>query len=147
MLLLSLPHFGYQMLRIQNLKKDNIRLRCFLKAFVKYEANTSLIRHMVRKFMLPISRFVPKLPESISTGRKAVFNFILLSFAISSQITTKAFIAFFLRNDKVVFVIPVLHYDKQQSRGEAVVQRCSVKKLFLKILQNSQENTCLRVSF
>ena len=113
MLLLSLPHFGYQMLRIQNLKKDNIRLRCFLKAFVKYEANTSLIRHMVRKFMLPISRFVPKLPESISTGRKAVFNFILLSFAISSQIATKAFIAFFLRNDKVVFVIPVLHYDKQ----------------------------------
>ena len=30
---------------------------------------------------------------------------------------------------------------------EAVVQRCSVKKLFLKISQNSQENTCARVSF
>ena len=27
-----------------------------------------------------------------------------------------------------------------------VVQRCSVKKLFLKISQNSQENTCARVS-
>ena len=26
-------------------------------------------------------------------------------------------------------------------------QRCSVKKVFLKILQNSQENTCARVSF
>ena len=25
---------------------------------------------------------------------------------------------------------------------EAVVQRCSVKKVFLKISQNSQENTC-----
>ena len=26
-------------------------------------------------------------------------------------------------------------------------QRCSVKKLFVKISQNSQENTCARVSF
>ena len=31
--------------------------------------------------------------------------------------------------------------------SEAVVQSCSVKKLFLKISQNSQENTCARVSF
>ena len=31
--------------------------------------------------------------------------------------------------------------------AEAVVQRCSVKKVFLEILQNSQENTCARVSF
>ena len=30
---------------------------------------------------------------------------------------------------------------------EAVAQRCSVKKVFLKSLQNSQENTCARVSF
>ena len=31
--------------------------------------------------------------------------------------------------------------------AEAVVRRCSVKKVFLKISQNSQENTCARVSF
>ena len=30
---------------------------------------------------------------------------------------------------------------------EAVVQRCSVKKMFLEISQNSQENNCARVSF
>ena len=30
---------------------------------------------------------------------------------------------------------------------EAVTQKCSVKKLFLEISQNSQENTCPRVSF
>ena len=30
---------------------------------------------------------------------------------------------------------------------EAVVQRWSVKKVFLEILQNSQENTCTWVSF
>ena len=31
--------------------------------------------------------------------------------------------------------------------SEAVVWRCSVKKVFLKVSQNSQENTCVRVSF
>ena len=31
--------------------------------------------------------------------------------------------------------------------SEAFVRRCSVKKVFLKISQNSQENTCARVSF
>ena len=29
----------------------------------------------------------------------------------------------------------------------AVARRCSLKKVFLKFLQNSQENTCARVSF
>ena len=32
-------------------------------------------------------------------------------------------------------------------RSEAVVQTCSLKKVFLEISQNSQENTCARVSF
>ena len=31
--------------------------------------------------------------------------------------------------------------------NKAAIQRCSVKKVFLKISQNSQENTCARVSF
>ena len=31
--------------------------------------------------------------------------------------------------------------------SEAVVQKCSVNKIFLEISQNSQENTCNRVSF
>ena len=31
--------------------------------------------------------------------------------------------------------------------SKAVVQKCSVKKMFLQISQNSQENTCARVSF
>ena len=30
---------------------------------------------------------------------------------------------------------------------ETVVRRCSVKKMFLETSQNSQENTCARVSF
>ena len=39
--------------------------------------------------------------------------------------------------------IPVL----ESLSKEAVVQRCSVKGVFLKISQNSQENTCVIVSF
>ena len=31
--------------------------------------------------------------------------------------------------------------------SEADSRRCSVKKVFLEIYQNSQENTCARVSF
>ena len=31
--------------------------------------------------------------------------------------------------------------------AEAVVQRCSAKKVFLEISQNSQENTCAKISF
>ena len=33
------------------------------------------------------------------------------------------------------------------SKAEAVFRRCSVKKMFLEISQNLQENTCVRVSF
>ena len=32
-------------------------------------------------------------------------------------------------------------------KSEVVVRRCSVKKMFLEISQNSQENTCVRDSF
>ena len=30
---------------------------------------------------------------------------------------------------------------------EAVVRRCSVKKVFLEVSQNSPENTCVKISF
>ena len=36
---------------------------------------------------------------------------------------------------------------RKQMIVKAVAQRCSVKKVFLEISQNSQENTCARVSF
>ena len=36
---------------------------------------------------------------------------------------------------------------QRKQRAEAVARRCSVRKVFLKISQNSLENTCARVSF
>ena len=43
------------------------------------------------------------------------------------------------------FLIGVIHIHVW--KWEAVTWRCSAKKRFLKISQNSQENTCARVSF
>ena len=37
--------------------------------------------------------------------------------------------------------------EKTFTNLEAVVRRCSVKMVLLEISQNSQENTCARVSF
>ena len=37
--------------------------------------------------------------------------------------------------------------EKNERSLEAVTQRCSVRKVFLEFSQNSQENTCARVSF
>ena len=36
---------------------------------------------------------------------------------------------------------------EQEKRTEAVTGGVSIKKVFLKVSQNSQENTCARVSF
>ena len=39
------------------------------------------------------------------------------------------------------------NYGEIVLNTEAVVQKCYVKRVFLNILQNLQENTCTRVSF
>ena len=41
----------------------------------------------------------------------------------------------------------LFNFMVKKIRTEAVVQRCSVKKMFLEISQNSQENTCAGDSF
>ena len=40
-----------------------------------------------------------------------------------------------------------IKYKLKHYWSEPVVERCSVKKVFLKISQNSQKNTCARISF
>ena len=52
------------------------------------------------------------------------------------------------RLDEILKIfIPILTEIKLRTYAEAVVQRYSVKKVFLEISQNSQENSCARVSF
>ena len=43
----------------------------------------------------------------------------------------------------LLFLISIFHHFIKKL--EAAVQRCSVKKVFLKILQNSQESICARL--
>ena len=46
------------------------------------------------------------------------------------------------------WILEITETQKQPSRKtEAVIWRCSAKKVFQKISQNSRENTCARVSF
>ena len=51
----------------------------------------------------------------------------------------------FSQNTSGVYFCPSIIVQKKCP--EAVTRRCSVKKVFLDILQNSQENSCARVSF
>ena len=49
---------------------------------------------------------------------------------------------------KEIFALEVLaDFYCQEKTPEAVAQGCSVKKVFLETLQNSQENACAKVSF
>ena len=46
---------------------------------------------------------------------------------------------------RYLFSVITFFFDERHT--EAVAQRCSVRKVFLEISQNSQENTSARVSF
>ena len=50
-------------------------------------------------------------------------------------------IIFFLKFETMAWL------KKKKERTEAVAQRCSMKKVFLEILENSKESTCARVPF
>ena len=54
--------------------------------------------------------------------------------------------AFFAEQMRTAVSI-ILKNEKDKFFGEAVVNRCSVKNVFLEIPQNSRENTCARVFF
>ena len=47
-------------------------------------------------------------------------------------------------SQKIYYAVFFLSKNRSESRG---VLRCSVKKVFSEISQNSRENTCARVSF
>ena len=55
------------------------------------------------------------------------------------------------KSTSLMLFIPVLHIllylFSMSKRIEEVTRRCSIKKVFLEISQNSQENNCAKVSF
>ena len=55
---------------------------------------------------------------------------------------------FYMSFDFSVAILREIHSWNGEGGGtEAVAQSCSVKKVFLRFLQKSQENNCARVSF
>ena len=55
---------------------------------------------------------------------------------------------YYTRNQQCQFVLSMLKVASISIQNtEAVARKYSVKEVFLEILQNSQENTCFRVSF
>ena len=71
-----------------------------------------------------------------ASALKLFKNIAVLSADLEILINTKNLV---LKNSSIFFLWLI--------KLEAVVRRCSVKRVFLEILQNSQENTCARVSF
>ena len=73
--------------------------------------------------------------ESIvdAVSLKAEWNNVSISFKPKSDVFERS-----LRGEK---------FESDAQHKEAVIQRCSVKQVFLEILQNSQAKTCTRVSF
>ena len=77
-----------------------------------------------------------KQPSEVFYKNGVLKNFIIF---FKRRLRDRCFLvnfANFLKTIKVIF-----------PHSEAVAQRCSVRKVFLEISQNSQKNTCARVSF
>ena len=90
--------------------------------------------------------------NEINVCREKVFNFVIIRIQIffsKFQLPTISDSSF-LSNEASLSssdsVNSFSNFDKQ-SHTEAVSWRYSVKKLFLEISQNSQENVCARVSY
>ena len=70
----------------------------------------------------------------------AEYSDLLYTLGMQETDDEKDFQALFFPTKLLLMVMMIV-------KNSRPVQRCSVKKVFLKILQNSQENTCARVSF
>ena len=79
----------------------------------------------------------------------------MITTTLISSCNWKTLVPFFLQKNRSenVFLKPTVNCRKSIEKKvnviqtEAVVQRCSVKEVFLKVPQNLQENTFARVSF
>ena len=72
-----------------------------------------------------------------------IFIFIILSMFMCIL----HFCRIYRKKKPSVIGIPKVYLGPCTVFTETVVRRCPVKKVFLKISQNSQENTCARASF
>ena len=79
------------------------------------------------------------------TLRTKVYRFSKKDY-LDSQLSLSLSLFLSLSLSLSLYFFTIGNYNKKIPR-EAVAQRCSVKRVILEIVQNSQENTCARVSF
>ena len=76
---------------------------------------------------------------------EAIVALITSSPLLSTKIEISIFRNINYEHVKITIILPT--FDNIIALPKAVAQTCSAKKVFLEISQNSQENTCARVSF
>ena len=73
------------------------------------------------------------------------FSLLVLTAHLQTKSDTSSEIRYPVSNHislDLAFQYKCFHIVNSNTAPEAVVQRCSIKEVFLKILRNSQENTC-----
>ena len=81
----------------------------------------------------------------------ALFLFLNKTINVCEKVCSHTVVSFNLLALLITYKLIGEEESKFSEKGflflETVVQRCSVKKVLLEISQNSQKNTCARVSF
>ena len=87
-----------------------------------------------------------------SLSKSLIYFLILLQHCMSFDIFYTCFAVFFQFCHRWFDVLKIVENNREKQNAlewsrcpQVVAQRCSVKKALLKILLNSQENTCVRV--
>ena len=128
-------------LRACNFVKKKLRNMCSPVNIAKFLRTPFFTEHLPWLFLWCTGYcFVQYWPKQTKTNLCRLFSFKIIA-AYSGPILHKNFLV------QCCFRCISATLSVRFSYAEAVVLRCSVKNLFLKISQNSQKNTCARVSF
>ena len=107
--------------------------RCFFVNFARF-LRKSILLEQLRWLLL---RRLKKI--HLHTQNKSIHIF-------KEKLFRQPAISLSLSLSLALYFFTIGNYNKKIPQ-EAVAQRCPVKRVFLEIVQNSQENTCARVSF
>ena len=128
-------------------------LKNFASCFIAYHQNRHSVAdsNLSKPIRIIISKFLfsTLLLFFCRSSNKNMLEWFLL--IISKEYTPTRSTNLLSRNHPTMFLIkkrcPILIANFMIRGTESAVRRCSSKQVFLKILQYSQENTCVGVSF
>ena len=103
----------------------------------------SLVILFLKSFTMIIFYYVGQTPLEACSGDQVHRENV--SFLM--QLNFEFFVCLFLRKCPFQFPCSLLCYLLMQKNAQTAVHRCSPKQVFLKIVQYSQEKTCVEASF